>query len=51
MINISKSPTTTSGYTLMPVYQITVHYSEEALLHSLKAFFNGVGILGVPIAM
>jgi len=43
MINISKSPTTASGYTLMPVYQITVHYSDEALLHAIKVFFKGVG--------
>jgi hypothetical protein len=43
MINTIKSPTTSIGFNLMPVYQITVHYSDEALLHSLKAFFKGVG--------
>jgi hypothetical protein len=43
MINISKSPTTVTGYTLMSVYQITVHYTDESLLHAIKGFFKGVG--------
>jgi FAD synthase len=36
MINITKSPTTVTGYTLMSVYQITVHYTDESLLHAIN---------------
>jgi hypothetical protein len=43
MINTAKSKFTTIGYTLTVVYQITVHCSDEAILHSVRSFFNGVG--------
>lgn len=44
MINTIKSSTTATGYSLIPVYQITVHSSDEALLHYIKGFFlKGVG--------
>ena len=45
MIKTIKAKTTKIGYTVGLVYQITVHSSDEAILHSLRAFFKGVGAL------
>lgn len=43
MIKTTKSKTTAIGYTVRLVYQISVHPSDEAILHCLKAFFKGAG--------
>jgi hypothetical protein len=43
VINTTEAKTSTIGFTVRLIYQITVHPSDEAILHSLKGFFKGVG--------
>ena len=43
MIKTTEAKTTAIGFTVRLIYQISVHPSDEAILHSLKAFFKGVG--------
>lgn len=43
MINTFKTKNTLVGYTVKLIYQITVHKSDEALLHAIKLFFKNVG--------
>jgi len=45
LINTIKAKTTKTGYTVKLIYQVSVHPSDEAILHYLKAFFNNVGRL------
>lgn len=43
VIKTTEAKTCAIGYTVRLIYQISVHPSDEAILHSLKAFFKGVG--------
>lgn len=43
MIKTTEGKTSIIGFTVRLIYQISVHPSDEAILHSLKAFFKGVG--------
>ena len=38
-----KSPKSPNGYKLQLVYKITLHEKDQALLESIKAYFQGVG--------
>jgi hypothetical protein len=42
-IKTTEAKTCVLGFSVRLVYQITVHPSDEAILHSLKAFFKGAG--------
>jgi len=44
-INTIKSKSTKLGYTVKLHYQISVHHSDEAILHALKAFFKDAGYI------
>lgn len=43
MIKTTEAKTCVIGFTVRLIYQISVHPSDEAILHSLKSFFKGVG--------
>ena len=43
IINTTKSKTTKIGFSVKLIFSISMHHSDEALLHSLKAFFKGAG--------
>jgi len=43
IINTTKSKTTKTGFSVKLMFWLWLHHSDEALLHSLKAFFKGAG--------
>jgi hypothetical protein len=42
-VSISKSRSTSIGWTVIPCFKITLHKKDSALLEMIKTFFNGVG--------
>lgn len=43
IINTTKSKTTKIGYSVKLIFSVSMHHSDEALLHKLRAFFKGAG--------